>query len=107
MTETSIPKKVPPEAARLISILRAQMPMLTVHYHVKSLELFGSYIHNAQRADSDLDILIEFDEPPSLFEFIRLENYLSDILGVKVDLVMKDALKPDMGKRILREAVPV
>ena len=83
------------------------MPVLAVRYHAKSLELFGSYIHNAQRADSDLDILVEFDQPPSLFEFIRLEDHLSDMLGVKVDLVMKDALKPDMGKRILREAVPV
>jgi predicted nucleotidyltransferase len=107
MNETSIPKAVPPEAIRLISTLRAQMPMLVAHYHVRSLELFGSYIHNAQRADSDLDILVEFDEPPSLFEFVRLEDHLSDTLGVKVDLVMKDALKPDMGKRILREAVPV
>ena len=50
---------------------------------------------------------MEFDVPPSLFEFIRLENHLSDTLGVKVDLVMKDALKPVIGQRILREVEAV
>jgi len=76
-------------------------------YRMKSLELFGSYVRNEQNADSDLDVLVEFDEAPSLFEFIRLENELSDILKVKVDLVMKDSLKPTIGQRILAEAVPV
>lgn len=60
-----------------------------------------------QEPESDLDILVEFEEAPSLFEYIRLEDYLSGILGVKVDLVMKSALKPAIGKRILYEVVAV
>jgi hypothetical protein len=51
--------------------------------------------------------LVTFSKPPSLFKFVRLENHLSDTLGVKVDLVMKDSLKPAIGKHILREAVSV
>ncbi|KXS40171.1 MAG: DNA polymerase beta domain protein region, partial [Methanohalophilus sp. T328-1] len=46
-------------------------------------------------------------ETPGLLEFIELENYLSDTLGIKVDLVHKKALKPNIGKNILNEATPV
>ena len=52
-------------------------------------------------------ILVTFDSVPSLFTFIRLENELSQILGFKVDLVMKDAMKPTIAKRVLDEVVPV
>lgn len=87
--------------------LRNQLPMLEKEYGVATLELFGSYVRHEQRSDSDLDILVTFTKTPSLLKFIRLENFLSDILGVKVDLVMKDSLKPGIGRNILREAVPV
>lgn len=90
-----------------MEILRQQRPMLVEQYNVASLELFGSYVRHEQQKDSDLDILVTFSKPPSLFKFVRLENHLSDTLGVKVDLVMKDSLKPAIGKNILREAVQV
>ena len=92
---------------KFMDILRQERPMLAEQYNVASLELFGSYVRHEQRKDSDLDILVTFSKPPSLFKFIRLENHLSDTLGVKVDLVMKDSLKPAIGKNILREAVSV
>ena len=69
--------------------------------------MFGSYVRAEQRNDSDLDVLVTFRDAPSLLTFIELENYLSDTLGIKVDLVMKDSLKPKIGEHILREAVPV
>ena len=50
---------------------------------------------------------MSFSQTPSLFRYVELENYLSDLLGVKVDLVMQEALKPRIGQRILREVVPV
>jgi predicted nucleotidyltransferase len=90
-----------------MEILRKELPHLAEEYHVATLEVFGSYVRHEQRKTSDLDVLVTFSIPPSLFKFARLENYLSDILGVKVDLVMKDSLKPRIGQRILREAVPV
>lgn len=92
---------------KLMEILRQQRPVLAEQYNVASLELFGSYVRHEQRKDSDLDILVTFSKPPSLFKFVRLENHLSDTLGVKVDLVMKDSLKPAIGKNILREVIPV
>jgi predicted nucleotidyltransferase len=91
----------------LIDALRSLLPALSAQYHIRSLALFGSYARQEQTAQSDLDVLVEFEEPPSLFEFIRLERQLSEELGVKVDLVMKTALKPAIGRRIMQEMVPV
>ncbi|MBI3300821.1 MAG: nucleotidyltransferase family protein [Deltaproteobacteria bacterium] len=92
---------------RLLKILRQQLPLLTARYQVASLSVFGSYVRHEQRPDSDIDILVTFHEPPSLLKFIELENYLTDVLGIKVDLVMKETLKPRIGEHILHEAVPV
>jgi predicted nucleotidyltransferase len=86
-----------------IEILRQHLPELREKYSVSYLGIFGSYIRGEQTKDSDLDVLIQFDKKPGLLKYIELENYLSDLLGVKVDLVMKSALKPNIGKQILNE----
>jgi len=82
-------------------------PFLKERYKVKEIGIFGSYLKGKQRRGSDLDILVEFEEDAEigLLKFINLENFLSDVLGVKVDLVMKSALKPSIGKRILKEVI--
>jgi predicted nucleotidyltransferase len=92
---------------QLIETLRQQLPLLTERYQVESLGVFGSYVRHEQRSGSDLDVLVTFREPPGLLRFIELENYLSDTLGVKIDLVMKDGLKPRIGQQILKEVVVV
>jgi predicted nucleotidyltransferase len=92
---------------QLMQMLQEQLPLLAEQYRVEALGVFGSYVRDEQSPDSDLDLLVTFHEPPSLLRFIELENYLSDLLGVKVDLVMKDALKPRIGERILNEVVTV
>jgi predicted nucleotidyltransferase len=81
--------------------------MLRSRYRVRSLGVFGSFVRGEQRRGSDLDVLVDFNRPLGLFKFIELEHEISRLLGVKVDLVMKDALKPTIGKRILDEVVPV
>jgi len=92
---------------KFLEILRQQIPMLAECYSVETLEVFGSYVRSEQRKDSDLDILVTFQEVPSLLTFLAIENYLSDLLGIKVDLVMKDSLKPKTGQQILRESITV
>jgi predicted nucleotidyltransferase len=79
--------------------------LLQERYKVQELGVFGSYIRQEQTEDSDVDVLVEFSETPSLLKFVNLENYLSDNLGVKVDLVHKAGLKPRIGERILAEVV--
>jgi predicted nucleotidyltransferase len=85
--------------------LKEKLPLLSSKYKIEALGLFGSYVRDEQQENSDLDLLVSFSEPPSLLKFMELENYLSDILHTKVDLVMKEALKPNLGKRILKEVV--
>jgi len=91
----------------LLAKIRELLPMLREQHHVRTLEVFGSFVRGEEKRGSDLDLLVTFDETPTLFSFVALENQLSDILGVKVDLVMKDSLKPFIGKFILEEARPI
>ena len=84
-------------------VLREYKSVLEDKYHVHTLGIFGSYIHNEQADESDLDILVDFTAPISLFEFIDMEEELSELIGVKVDLVSRNALKPFIGRRILSE----
>jgi len=86
------------------SILRAELPKLKSQFNVATLEVFGSFVRNEQKPISDFDILVTFSKAPSLFKFIKLEDYISKLLGIKVDLVMKSSLKPHIGKKILAEA---
>jgi predicted nucleotidyltransferase len=94
-------------STELLQKLRQLLPSLEKRYRVKSLGIFGSYLHGEQGPDSDLDVLVMFYESPSLLKFIELENHLSDVLGIKVDLVLKDALKPRIGEHILGEVEAV
>lgn len=74
-------------------------------FKVERLGIFGSYARNEQKPGSDVDILVEFRKTPGLFEFMDLEERLAGLLGAKVDLVTKKALKPHIGGHILREVV--
>lgn len=87
------------------STLKRHEHILNEKYGVTEIGIFGSYVKGKAKKSSDLDILVDFREDADigLLEFIELENYLSDLLGVKVDLVMKDSLKPRIGKHILKE----
>lgn len=70
---------------------------------MRGIGIFGSYVRGEQDENSDLDILVEIERPAGMVKFIKLENYLSHILGVKVDMVTKKALKPHIGQEILKE----
>jgi hypothetical protein len=95
------------DLSRLLEILRQELPKLKKEYSIETLEVFGSYVRAEEQTTSDLDLLVTFSELPGLFKYIELENRLSDILGVKVDLVMKDALKPAIGRQIINEAMKI
>ncbi len=76
-------------------------------FKVKTIGVFGSYVRGEQKCNSDVDVLVEFEEPVGLFEFMKLENHLSDLLGLKVDLVSKKALKPYIGEHIMQEVIMI
>ena len=89
--------------------LTKQKQELRQKYGITEIGIFGSYVRGEQKKQSDVDLLVKFEEPSNLtlLDFIRLENYLSEILGVKVDLVEKTTLKPRIGKRVLQEVVNI
>lgn len=91
----------------IIKILKEHKEDIKKKYHVKEIALFGSYIRGEEKESSDIDILIDFipDARISLLDFIELEDYLSELLGIKVDLVDKQALKPRIGRHILSELI--
>jgi len=91
----------------IVRILKADKEELKKRYGVKEIGVFGSYVREEAGRESDLDILVEFDTDADmgLLKFINMENHLSDILSVKVDPVMKSALKPIIGKHILEEVI--
>ena len=76
-------------------------------YGLKEIGIFGSYVKGKQEETSDVDILVKFEKPVSLLQIVSLENYLSDIVGIKVDVVPKKNIRAELKESILREAVPV
>jgi predicted nucleotidyltransferase len=74
-------------------------------FGVAHLRLFGSFARDEGRHNSDVDLLVEFNRPVGLFEFVRLQRQLAEIVGHRVDLVTPAALKPALRERILREAI--
>jgi predicted nucleotidyltransferase len=87
--------------------IKESMPIIRDKYKIKTIGVFGSYLRGEQGKESDIDILVDFYETIDLFTFIELEDFLSEILSIKVDLVMKDTLKPRIRDSILREAVTI
>ena len=89
--------------------LHEKLPDLRQRYGIKSLGIFGSYLHGTQTKRSDLDLLVEFyeDAPVTLIGFVTLEREIATHLGLRVDLVEQGTLKPSIGKRIMSEVVPL
>ena len=103
--------KLPSSKARSLTeikqTLKSHMPELAKHYKIKSLGIFGSYVRGEAEGTSDVDLLIEFSEAPDIFKFMDLEEDLAALLGLKVDLVTKPALRGNRGNRILQEVVSI
>jgi predicted nucleotidyltransferase len=73
-------------------------------FHIREIGLFGSYIRGEQTASSDIDVLVEFENGhKDFFNYMRLKYYLEGLLGRNVDLVIKNAVKLRLRKRIFSE----
>lgn len=86
-------------------IIRKNKRSLEENYKVKVLGIFGSYSRRNSHKGSDIDIIVRFSKTPDFFEFIRLEEFLQDLLSMRVDLVTPGALKPLIKKEILKETI--
>lgn len=90
-----------------LKIIKSHQDELQTKYAVKSLALFGSVVRNEATPNSDIDLLIEFNQPVGLFHFLTVKNCLQEWLDQKVDLVTYKALKSPLKERILKEMINV
>jgi hypothetical protein len=90
-----------------IETLKKHEAEIHSRFHVKTIGVFGSVARGEMTAQSDVDILVEFEKSVSFFEFLDLEEYLSELLHRKVDLVTKKALKPFIKEKILKQVIYV
>ena len=74
-------------------IIKEELPFLKATYHVKSISIFGSYAREEQTTESDLDLLVEFSQPIDYFSLFDLEDYISQKVGIKTEIVTPRALK--------------
>jgi predicted nucleotidyltransferase len=93
--------------AQLRTQLTTLMPTLKERYNVETIEIFGSYVRAEQTKQSDLDLLVAFSKPYSLWEFLDVKEFLTKKLHLQVDLVPKDSIKAMLKDRILQEASPI
>lgn len=87
--------------------LRATKPLLLEQYRVTEVGIFGSYARGEQTQTSDVDVLIDYEQAPTLFKLVELREYLAGVVGVKVDVVTKNGLKPRIRERVLSEVIYV
>lgn len=90
-------------------ILSSENARLVREYGINIVGVFGSYVRDEQRPSSDIDVLIELEDPPgiSLIGLVELEEQLSRRVGIKVDLAIKRNLRKRIGQRILNEVIPL
>lgn len=88
-----------------IDLINENLATLKCKFGVKRIAIFGSVARGENNKNSDIDVMVELDQPISLFAFMELENYLSKILGAKVDLTTKKAIKSTIKKEVLKELV--
>jgi len=85
------------------TIIQSRKAEIKDKYNVAEIGVFGSFVNSRSRKKHDLDILVTFSKPIGLFKFIEFEEYLTELVGIKVDLVTKLGLKPRIGEYILKE----
>ena len=91
----------------ITQILQIHQELLQERFRVSQMQVFGSYAKGEQTINSDVDILIRYDRPPTLWMLGELRDYLTEVLGVRVDIVTEKGLKPRIRERVLTEAIKI
>lgn len=97
----------PKSLQEIKEILNQHKEQLRLKYKITDIAVFGSYVRGESKSGSDIDILADFEEIVSLFTLGGAQAYLTEILDMKVDLVPKDDIRPELKEIIIKEAVHV
>ena len=90
---------------RFTEAIRDKIITILKKHGAKKISIFGSYVRGEATQVSDLDIIVEFEEPVSLLKLVSLENFLTDFIGMKVDLVPKEDIRPELQEQILGDVI--
>jgi len=93
------------DVADIEKIIEEKREELFIKYKIKNIGIFGSYARNNAKERSDIDLIVEFEEPVSLLGVIKAENYLTELLGIRVDLVPKEDIRKELKETILKEVI--
>ncbi|MDZ4168269.1 MAG: nucleotidyltransferase domain-containing protein [Coriobacteriia bacterium] len=94
------------DLGEIVARIRAHGDEFRDRFHIDRIGVFGSFVHGEQTADSDVDLLVETDDPGGL-RYVAAGNFAEDILGRPVDFIRPHLLKERLAPRVLREAVYV
>ena len=95
------------DTQELLSKLKALKPTIIAQYRAREIRLFGSFVRGEQKANSDIDLLVEFTEDADLFDLIGVSLFLEEKLQRKVDVVPRWALRAELRESVLHEAITV
>jgi uncharacterized protein len=86
-------------------VLSLQKQFICENYQITKIGIFGSYARGEETEASDIDILVDYETAPTFIMLVELRDYLSQLFGLKVDIVTKNGLKPRIRDRVLAEAI--
>jgi predicted nucleotidyltransferase len=89
----------------IVTTLKEQMPLLQEQFKVKKMGILGSLVRGEQKEAEDVDILVQFSEPVGAIKYLNLENYLSNLLEMEVNIVLKMGLNYRIAQQVLKEAL--
>jgi predicted nucleotidyltransferase len=87
----------------ILETLKALRHMLQTRYKVDEISLFGSFVRDEQAEASDIDVLVDLNSDASYFDLVRLGDFLEEIFHRRVDVVLRESLRPEIREAILRE----
>jgi len=89
----------------IAELIKPRLNEIKQKYFISNIRLFGSFINGKQNKESDVDFLVDFSSPISIFKHVNLIYELEGLVGRKVDAVSIKALKPLMKEQIVKDAI--
>ncbi len=100
-------ENAPMNTQDIVTRLKELKPIITARYKAREIGLFGSFVRGEQEANSDIDLLVEFEDNADLFDLIGLALYLEEIFQRQVDVVSRQALRAELRESVLQQVVTV
>ncbi|QUH22432.1 nucleotidyltransferase family protein [Methanobacterium alkalithermotolerans] len=95
------------EKEEILKLIRNLNPQIQDKYNAQIKAIFGSYVRGEETPDSDLDVLVEFNESANLLDLVELSQFLEDEIHINIDVVPIDTVRKEIKKQVMKEAILV